>query len=639
MSEITTIPAPVAPGDFTKDAPPKLDGSTQDLTLGGMRAAAIAIDKATHRFNDDHRHVKSIAWYLVGSVEDAEANLADAYAEPAGPHREHRIAKSLARLETAKQQAETIPADVLLDLDVMLAHGFLPDDFKIEQSRVELEEAISKFLTLLMTPRTFLMSPAAGSVLAIVKCLASPLYEEIESIAERMDIALDHGLIGRGEVKFDRDVECARNGDVKKDYSRAPNGRPYASNSSNVRWFVGLKQVILRWDSFTQSMEYLETEGRKVWRRLDGDIIDRWVSEARSDEHEFDVDPVAFRRELEVAAKEHETDVLRDAVATLKWDGVRRLDDWLSRVTGNPDDAWHKLVGRNIIGGIVKRAFDPGAKHDETALLIGPEETRKSTFVEVLSLHREWWRGKLNLSDPMRDILATMKGKIIVELAELDGMSKVETNKVKSFLTVTDDAIRKLYSDDMKEQPRRCIFIGTTNEDAPLVSQTGNRRWLPVRIERTIDIEMLREMVPQLYAEAAHDYAKGDNFLVPREMKDTARAIQEEARSKSAIEDALSGVNLPADCFISPAVMEAWSVARGYRQIGPVRSAFKLAGFKTVSRHNKVTNKQERVWLRGHSENAVPVRVQEFTNGSADLTCGQPAKAYVPPILPPILQQ
>jgi predicted P-loop ATPase len=54
--------------------------------------------------------------------------------------------------------------------------------------------------------------------------------------------------------------------------------------------------------------------------------------------------------------------------------------------------------------------------------------------------------------------------------------------------------------------PRRLVFIGTTNHTEFLVDDTGNRRWLPVPVER-LDVEGIELHRGQLWAEGAALFA------------------------------------------------------------------------------------------------------------------------------------
>jgi putative DNA primase/helicase len=64
--------------------------------------------------------------------------------------------------------------------------------------------------------------------------------------------------------------------------------------------------------------------------------------------------------------------------------------------------------------------------------------------------------------------------------------------------------------------PRQCVFVGTTNQDEYLKDATGNRRYWPVACTK-VDLEQLREVRDQLWAEAMFCYQSGDIWWVNRE--------------------------------------------------------------------------------------------------------------------------
>ena len=106
-------------------------------------------------------------------------------------------------------------------------------------------------------------------------------------------------------------------------------------------------------------------------------------------------------------------------------------------------------------------------------------------------------------------------------------------NHVKAMLSRQVDRGRTAYARTVSERPRRNIFIGTTNDDEPLTDPTGNRRFLPVRIDAEINLAWLRENVDQLLAEAAVREAAGETFAIPREVWGDAAVRQEAARAAS----------------------------------------------------------------------------------------------------------
>lgn len=84
-------------------------------------------------------------------------------------------------------------------------------------------------------------------------------------------------------------------------------------------------------------------------------------------------------------------------------------------------------------------------------------------------------------------------------------MKRTETNSQKAFLSRKEDYFRPPYGDNLIKCPRRCVFVGSTNDDFWLSDRTGNRRFWPVYCD-AIDIMALRRDRDQVWAQAVAEY-------------------------------------------------------------------------------------------------------------------------------------
>jgi predicted P-loop ATPase len=116
----------------------------------------------------------------------------------------------------------------------------------------------------------------------------------------------------------------------------------------------------------------------------------------------------------------------------------------------------------------------------------------------------------------------------IYEIADLTGIARADTDKVKAFASRTTDRARPAYGHFREDRRRRCIFIASTNAETYLKSQTGNRRFWPVKTGK-IDLVAVRTDRDQLWAEAAAVEASGYSLVLPEELWGAA-AVQQEAR-------------------------------------------------------------------------------------------------------------
>ncbi len=201
-------------------------------------------------------------------------------------------------------------------------------------------------------------------------------------------------------------------------------------------------------------------------------------------------------------SKEHVYDSARDFITSVKWDETPRLASWLTTVYGAPNDKYHQAAGSNWLKGLVKRICEPGCKFDYVLVLEGEQGVRKSTSLAVLGGD---WYVETTMSTDTKDFFMQFQGKAIIEFSEGETLNRTEVKRMKAIITTQFDKYRPPYGRISQDFPRRCVFAMTTNQDQYLKDETGNRRWLPVRVELpTANVEWLKDNREQLFAEAYH---------------------------------------------------------------------------------------------------------------------------------------
>ncbi len=88
---------------------------------------------------------------------------------------------------------------------------------------------------------------------------------------------------------------------------------------------------------------------------------------------------------VQTAARDHPFHPVRSYLKGLQWDGVERLDRWLSNYLGAEDSDYSRAVGSRWMISAVARIFRPGAKADCCLILEGPQGIRKSTALRTLA--------------------------------------------------------------------------------------------------------------------------------------------------------------------------------------------------------------------------------------------------------------
>jgi hypothetical protein len=216
------------------------------------------------------------------------------------------------------------------------------------------------------------------------------------------------------------------------------------------------------------------------------------------------------------------------------WDGQARIDSWLSDYLGVPAAPYVSAVGSIFLTAAVRRIRQPGAKFDEMLVLEGPQGIDKSTAIAALSPHPAWFTDDLAAGMDSKEVLELTLGKWLVEIPELRGMGR-EAEHIKAMLSRQTDRARLSYGRSTTERDRQWVPFASTNDAKWLSDPTGNRRFWPVRVGK-VDVEALRAVRGQLWAEAATREAGGASIRLPRELW----AAAEEEQSARVLADTLT---------------------------------------------------------------------------------------------------
>ncbi len=254
----------------------------------------------------------------------------------------------------------------------------------------------------------------------------------------------------------------------------------------------------LRYDTFKNCFEVLD---RGNWRtQEDHDIIDFQTKISVSLPVFARISKDVVRDGMLKVSKENTVDTARDYISTIVWDNEPRLDQWLMHTYGVEDNEYHRKVGSNWMKGLVKRIVFPGCKFDYVLVLEGEQGVKKSTSLAVLGGH---WHAETTMSTDTKDFFMQFAGKAIIEFSEGETLSRTEVKRMKAIITMQSDRYRMPYERATLDFPRRCVFAMTTNQSEYLKDETGNRRWLPVRVVLPeANIAWLEENREQLFAEA-----------------------------------------------------------------------------------------------------------------------------------------
>lgn len=232
---------------------------------------------------------------------------------------------------------------------------------------------------------------------------------------------------------------------------------------------------------------------------------------------------------IRAEAEENKFHPVREHLDGLVWDGVPRLDDWLSDFIGVDKTLYSMSVSRYFLRGMVARIYKPGCKMDTALIMEGLQGGGKSTVATILAGGKQWFSDTVFVMGD-KDSFQSLRGKWVYELAELDALGKAEATRAKAFISSSVDSYRAPYDRQTKDWARQCVFIGSTNQYEYLKDSSGNRRYWPVLCHGEVNLEGFLVARDQLFAEAVAQFKAGERWYPSRQEQDELFTPEQEAR-------------------------------------------------------------------------------------------------------------
>lgn len=291
-----------------------------------------------------------------------------------------------------------------------------------------------------------------------------------------------------------------------------------------------------------------DAEGEFDW----GDADDSGIRDYTHEVLKFRSSEVVSDAVLLIAQK-NTFDPVANYLQGLQWDGVPRVDKLYIDYFGAEDCSYIRAVTRKALVAAVARAIAPGTKFDTMTVVQGKQGIGKTTFFSRLG--RGWFSNSVGTFEG-KEAAELLRGVWIVEIGELEALSRSDVKLVKQFLSKTDDQYRAAYARRTEKHPRHCVFFGTTNNQEYLRDPTGNRRFWPVDTgirepAKSVFNDLVTEEVDQIWAEAVVRWQLGEPLILSPELETEA----DKRREIHMERDPLRG---QIEAFLDKPVPEDW---------------------------------------------------------------------------------
>ena len=198
-----------------------------------------------------------------------------------------------------------------------------------------------------------------------------------------------------------------------------------------------------------------------------------------------------------------------------KWNGEDHIKELAARVPTNQPH-WEKYLRMWLIGMVAQwRESDKQLTGNAlTPLLIGRQGCGKTRFCKIILPPelREYYNDKINFKNEF-DLNIALTMFAMINIDEFDKTTNSQQIVLKYLLSSAEVKFRPPYGKTIKQFRRYTSFIGTTNQQKPLVDPTGSRRFVCVEIKNGENIDFEDNLNHrQLFAQALYLFNNGERF-------------------------------------------------------------------------------------------------------------------------------
>ena len=394
------------------------------------------------------------------------------------------------RLMPGRTVKRTYRLEWLFIIDTTLGHYFeLPDDDRLETLLMEIAtRCLNQGIPLAFAQGMTLEHPALNTD----KLLLKKTFEAVYAVTLQEDYMKKHKIKPLQSIPNDTlqmmktEIFLNENFELRKNLMTGV--AEYREKYSDDQTFKPLTEEV-RNDMTMRATEL----GLKSWDR----DVNRFIDSTRIEQY----DPV---------------NVWLDKLP--KWNGHDYISELAARVpTSQPH--WPKYLKMWLIGMVAQwRESDKQLTGNAlTPLLIGRQGCGKTRFCKIILPPelRDYYNDKINFKNEF-DLNIALTMFAMINIDEFDKTTASQQIVLKYLLSSAEVKFRPPYGKTIRQFRRYTSFIGTTNQQKPLVDPTGSRRFVCVGVNGNINFEDNLEH-RQLFAQALHLFNTGERFWLDNE--------------------------------------------------------------------------------------------------------------------------
>ena len=233
--------------------------------------------------------------------------------------------------------------------------------------------------------------------------------------------------------------------------------------------------------------------------------------------HHVLFDTVRVRTAVEQVAYDHSWNPLKDylSAAAAAWDGRDRISTVFQEFLGAEERPEVRLIAKMFFYGGVAKISNPRIKYDFVTDLVGGQGAGKTAFFQNIAPLGYYTDQFYTFTD--KDDFSVMRKAVIVNDDEMTATKKASFEELKRFVTMQTFEYREPYGHSVSRYEKKFLLVRTTNDLYYLKDKTGERRFLPILVDKSKQTmnpveDLTPDFAKQVWGQAAVEYRQKPDF-------------------------------------------------------------------------------------------------------------------------------